>query len=417
MAKSTLIPQINQTLTLIPSLPNDISSIILSYIPFCFHTRAKLTCKSWYHFFTHSNTLIHNLRKNPQIQSTLLIIFPDDPSLSSPYIFDPTHLAWAPLPRTPVNPHAYSLSNFSAISLGPHLYMLGGSLFDTRSFPLDRPTASSAVFRLDFTVSGGGWVAVAPMITARGSFAAAAVGGGGGGIVVAGGGSRHPMFGAAGSRVGRAERYEVERDEWVAMEELQGYRAGCVGFTVRRGAGTEDEEEFWVMGGYGGTTTIAGVLPVDEQCRDVVVMGLNEGKWREVGEMWGDGQRGRLGKVAVVDHPLVSELPQVFMLDENHDIYRFNMALNSWSKETTIPRKNQDGSSYGFVAIQGELHVISLLGVELSEIWRSRHRKRGTFLSMQIYNPKTKSWRSLVTRSPFQCPLDFKTAVMCTICL
>ncbi|KAH9602780.1 hypothetical protein KSS87_023067, partial [Heliosperma pusillum] len=193
-------------------------------------------------------------------------------------------------------------------------------------------------------------------------------------------------------------------------------RAGCVGFMARRGNG----EEFWVMGGYSGSTTILGVLPVDEQCRDSVVLDLGSGEWREVGDMWGDGQRGRLGKVVVVEEEEGVEvrvgLPEVFMLDENHDICRFNMALNCWFKETTVPRKNPDESSFGFVAIQGELHVISLLqGVELSDIRRSRQRKRGTALSMQIYNPKKKSWRSLVTRTPFQCPVDFKTAVMCTI--
>lgn len=96
--------------------------------------------------------------------------------------------------------------------------------------------------------------------------------------------------------------------------------------------------------------------------------------------------------------------------------YRYNMASNRWFKESTVPRKAQDGSQFGFVALQGELHVISLLqGVELSAIRRSRHRRRGTVLFMQIYDPRNKSWRSLVTRTPFQFPLDFRTAVMCTI--
>ncbi|KAL9227571.1 hypothetical protein vseg_003246 [Gypsophila vaccaria] len=399
MAKSA--PEI-----LIPSLPNEVASLILAYTPLCHHTRLKQTSKAWDHFFTHSQPLIHSLRLHSNTLSPILVIFPSDPSLSHPFLFDPTHLGWAPLPLTPVNPHSYSLSFFSALSCGPHLYLLGGSLFDSRSFPLDRPSPSSSVFRFDFTHPHLAWSPLSPMITPRGSFASALVPGG---IVVAGGGSRHPFFGAAGTRLKRVERYDVHMDEWVDMDDLPGYRAGCIGFTV-------GDDELWVMGGYGGRRTIAGVLPVDDHCMDVVVMGLPHGRWRELGDMTGLGERRRLGKLVVLRDAAFT--PFVFMLDEDSHVSRFNMASNSWSKETTVPKKNQDGSSYGFVAIGGELYVMSLLaGVELAEVRRSRHRKRGTFLLMQIYNPKTKSWRSLVTRTPFQCPLDFKTAVMCTICL
>lgn len=92
------------------------------------------------------------------------------------------------------------------------------------------------------------------------------------------------------------------------------------------------------------------------------------------------------------------------------------MVSNRWYKESTVPRKTQEGSQFGFVALQGELNVISLLhGVDLSAIRRSRHRKRGTALFMQIYNPRNMSWRSLVSRIPFPCSIDFKTAVMCTL--
>ncbi|KNA20985.1 hypothetical protein SOVF_047360 [Spinacia oleracea] len=416
---SSKFHQIDETLTLIPTLPNDLSALILSFIPFTFHGRLKSTCKSWRNFYSSKTPLsIRHAHLPLSSLSHLLCLFPEDPSLSSPYLFDPTHLAWAPLPPMPINPHVYSLSNFASLAIGPELYVLGGSLFDTRSFPMDRPVASAAVFRYDLAV--GVWVQLAPMITPRGSHAAVAVEEGRGRIVVAGGGSRHAMFGAAGTRVDVAEVYDVEKDEWTSLADLPGSRAGCVGFCVGSG------RELWVMGGYGEARTINGVLPVDEHYKDVVVLelengggggggGVEQGRWREIGDMWGNEERARLGKVVVIDDEGEKNLPKVFMLDGN-DIFRYNMASNRWFKESTVPRKAQDGSQFGFVALQGELHVISLLqGVELSAIRRSRHRRRGTVLFMQIYDPRNKSWRSLVTRTPFQFPLDFRTAVMCTI--
>lgn len=136
-------------------------------------------------------------------------------------------------------------------------------------------------------------------------------------IVVAGGGSRHTMFGAAGSRMSSVEMYDVGKDEWVALDGLPRFRAGCVGFLV----GSGEEREFWVMGGYGESRTVSGVFPVDEYYRDGVVMELsNGGKWREIGDMWGEGERRRLGKIVVVEDE-DWDVPGIFMLDGG-DIFR-----------------------------------------------------------------------------------------------
>ncbi|KAK9137723.1 hypothetical protein Sjap_008317 [Stephania japonica] len=307
----------------------------------------------------------------------------------------------------PCSPHTYSLSNFLAAALGPHLYVLGGSLFDARSFPLDRPLPSSAAFRFDFASLS--WTKVAPMISPRGSFACAADSHcGRGRILVAGGGSRHAMFGAAGTRMSSAELYDAGRDEWVALEGLPRFRAGCVGFLVG--------EEFWVMGGYGDARTVSGVFPVDEYYRDGVVMELRDGfwKWRDIGDMWGEGERRRLGTVAVVDAQR-GDPPGIFMLDERCDIYRYNISSNLWSMESSVPRKSHS-DSFGFVALNGELHVMSLLNTAcMTDARKSRQHKRGLPLLIQIYDPIRRKWRSLTTRPPFSDPLDFKTAVMCTV--
>lgn len=308
----------------------------------------------------------------------------------------------------PCNPHVYGLCNFTSVCIGPHLYVLGGSLFDTRSFPLDYPCPSSSAFRFDFVSFS--WEILSPMINPRGSFACSATPNADK-ILVAGGGSRHTMFGAAGSRMSSVEMYDIGKDEWVPLDELPRFRAGCVGFFVGNG----EEREFWVMGGYGESRTVSGVFPVDQYYRDVAVMEMkNGGKWRELGDMWEEGERWKLGKIVVVeDGP--SDAPAVFMLDRG-DIFRYKMASNSWIKETSLPRKTSDESSVGFVALDGELHVMTYLnGVKSMECQRLRQQKRSATILIQIYHPMKKLWKSVTTKPPFHHPLDFKTAVMCTV--
>jgi hypothetical protein len=322
-ASSSSQLQINETQTLIPGIPNDIASQILSMIPYSHHSRIKPTCKSW-HIFLSSTKTLFLLRHNLRHSNHLLIIFPQDPFISLPYLFDPQNLAWRPLPPMPCNPHVYGLCNFTSVSMGPNLYVLGGSLFDTRSYPIDRPSPTSSVFRFNFVDFL--WEKLCPMISPRGSFACVAVPDLGQ-IIVAGGGSRHTWFGAAGSRISSVERYDVGKDEWVAIDGLPRYRAGCAGFL----SGNREEKEFWVVGGYGESRTISGIFPVDEYYKDAVVMDLEKngcGKWREVGDMWGVAGRGRLGKIVVVEEEAEAEglgvnqgRPVVFMLDGD-EIFR-----------------------------------------------------------------------------------------------
>lgn len=106
------------------------------------------------------------------------------------------------------------------------------------------------------------------------------------------------------------ERYDVEKNEWVSLDGLPRFRAGCVGFLIGNG----EEREFWVMGGYGESRTVSGVFPVDEYYRDAVVMKLKGGKWRELEDMWEAGERMRLGKIVVVDDE-DGGAPAIFMLD------------------------------------------------------------------------------------------------------
>ncbi|KAJ4954470.1 hypothetical protein NE237_011253 [Protea cynaroides] len=407
LSSCTSSPSHGETLTLIPGLPFDISSLILILIPYCHHSRLRATCKSWNSFFSSKSLLSRRRAQLPNSSlSHLLCIFPQDPSLSAPYLFDPRHLAWYPLPPMPCNPHVYGLSNFVSVSIGHHLYVIGGSLFDTRSFPIDRPSPSSSIFRLDISTSS--WDILSPMLSPRGSFACSAIPNSKQ-ILVAGGGSRHAMFGAAGSRMSSVEMYDVEKDEWIALDGLPRFRAGCVGFLVGSGEG----REFWVMGGYGESRTISGVFPVDEYYKDGVVLELkNGGKWREIGDMWEEGERARLGYVVIVDGE-EGQVPDVFMLDGT-EIFRYDISWNRWRKVTSVPRKATPGSSFGFVALDGELHVMST-SVDSVEIQKfQRHKKTGT-LFVQIYHPKRRTWRFMTTKPPLQCSLNFKSAVMCTM--
>ncbi|KAM1003871.1 hypothetical protein ACFX2C_004137 [Malus domestica] len=170
----------------------------------------------------------------------------------------------------PSNPHVYGLCNFTSFSIRPHIYVIGGPLFDTRSFSIDRPSLSSVVFLFDFSTSS--WDFLAPMLTPRESFACVTV----------------PKL-----KVILATEFFVD----------------------------DGENEFWVMDGYSKSRTISRVFPVDEHYRDVVVMALKNGnggcRWREVGDMWEARKRMRLGKIVVVKDGDDCGGPAVFMLDGN----------------------------------------------------------------------------------------------------
>ncbi|XP_010520417.1 PREDICTED: F-box/kelch-repeat protein OR23-like [Tarenaya hassleriana] len=398
-------PRVDHSCTLIPGLPNDVAALILSFVPYPQIPRLKSTCKSWYAFLSSKTLMSLRHRRHTNSLSHLLCIFPEDPSISNPYLFDPETLSWLSLPFMPCNPHVYGLCNFAAVALGPYLYVLGGSAFDTRSYPLDRPMPSSSAFRYNFVNST--WERLAPMLSSRGSFACAAMPGSNR-IIVAGGGSRHTLFGAAGSRMSSVEMYDVERDEWMAMDGLPRFRAGCVGFLVWDG----EETEFWVMGGYGGSRTVSGILPVDEYYRDAVVMELRSsdggGKWRLIGDMWGQGERARLGKIVAIDEGDRGKVA-FFMLDGDQ-ILRYEMDSNRWRKESTLPRKAPYDRSFGFIALNGELHVMSLL-----DGFKTRPQEKGKSMMSQIYHPRKKIWRSLVSRPPFIGKLDFRTSAMCSV--
>lgn len=97
-------------------------------------------------------------------------------------------------------------------------------------------------------------------------------------------------------------------------------------------------------------------------------------------------------------------------------ICRYNMTSNRWQKESSVPRKAPYDSTFGFVVLNGELHVMTIVhGIDSTETRRSRQQKRAGTLFIQIYHPRKKTWRNLITRPPFQQPLDFSTTVLCTI--
>ncbi|XP_072978541.1 F-box/kelch-repeat protein OR23 [Typha angustifolia] len=392
---------------LIPGLPNDISVVILASLPLPIQSRLRFTCREWRRLLYPSTILpIRRLLRLPSHQ--LLALFPSDPSLSSPFLFDPSSLSFLPLPPLPCSPHLFYLSNFSPLSLRHHLYLLGGSLFDAHSYPLGHPVSSAAVHSLDLAGDPPSWIRLPDMPTPRGSFASAAVDSASS-IIVAGGGSRHPMYPSQGSRIVSVEWYDMAASEWRMGEKMPRQRAGCVGFVAEG----EFEEEFWVMGGYGEYRAMAGVVPADVYCRDAVVLGLRSGKWREVGDMWEEGERRKLGAVGVVEGE-DGLAKGVFMLDRN-EIFRYDFAVNRWLKESSLRRKIPASESCGFAAMNGELYVLTTAqpSPDISDL-RKRHKKRWR-MEIQVYNPEKKKWRFLIANPPFQQPIDFKTTMLCTI--
>ncbi|KAM0909476.1 hypothetical protein ACQ4PT_014798 [Festuca glaucescens] len=406
----SLAPRPGAVASLIPGLPDDVAAVILCLLTFPDQSRLRATSRAWRLLLSAPTLLL--LRRRLRLPSRhLLCLFPDDPSLASPILLDPSApTAWWPLPPIPCSPHLYALANFAALAVGSHLYVLGGSHFDARSYPLGDPSPSAAAYRLDLALSPHRWERLPDMHIPRGSFACAPAPAGG--VIVAGGGSRHPTLPSYGSRINNTEWYDAATNTWHIVTPMLRERAGCVGF-VERGGVDGREDELWVMGGYDGYTTVGGVVPNDLYCRDAVALGLWSGRWREIGDMWVEGERGRLGPMATIsaDDGRVTE---VFMLD-GHNIFRYHFASNRWLKEATLRRKIPNTELCGFVSLNGELNVIKSANVPIKISHPRRLLKKGQALEFQVYNPVSRKWRVFITHAPVSESFDCRSAALCTV--
>ena len=182
---------------------------------------------------------------------------------------------------------------------------------------------------------------------------------------------------------------------------------------VAHGAGGVGEDEFWVMGGYDRYTTVGGVVPNDLYCRDAMALGLWSGKWREIGDMWVEGERRRLGPVAAISAE-DGKVTDVFMLDGD-DIFRYDFASNGWSKEATLRRKIPETDLCGFVSLNGELHVLKSAKLPAETLHPRRQLKKRLALEFHVYNPLARKWRVFTTYPPVSVPIDFRTAALCTV--
>lgn len=87
-----------------------------------------------------------------------------------------------------------------------------------------------------------------------------------------------------------------------------------------------------------------------------------------------------------------------------------------------MPREAPIHSVFGFTVSDGELVVITNHKKAIEPVtdimWRPRQQiKKPEKLYIQMYNPRNKTWRSLIMKSPFNTPVDFNTAVMCNVFL
>ncbi|KAJ7529390.1 hypothetical protein O6H91_15G047400 [Diphasiastrum complanatum] len=383
--------------TLIPGLPNDVACLCLAFLPLWQHRRLKSVCRAWNAAL--SSKFLLDLRQEWGKSEGFLCFFKDDPSLTPGEVFDPRAELWSLLPPMPCNPYTYGLTNFECVSAGNGLFVIGGSVFDARSFPIDRPLPSARVFRFDAVRYL--WERVSDMVVARGSFACGVRQES---LYVVGGGSRHGQFAVGGSRISSAERYDMREDRWHPLEGLRKIRAGCTGFFLG--------DEFWVMGGYGHSRTISGILPVDEYYADGEVLNIKTGRWRELKTMWEEGDRRQLGRVAVL-RASNGEESSIFML-ENSSIFRYDVNHNRWYKESQLPRTVLAEAACRLVALDGELYVIPGGALLRPTDLRHLRRKRGLIV-FQIYNPKRGSWRLLPTKPPLSHPTSIPWGAMCTM--
>jgi Kelch motif len=192
--------------------------------------------------------------------------------------------------------------------------------------------------------SGAGWEFGPPMANRRSYVAAAELGGR---IYVAGG-----MFGGAGTRLDRVQRFDPSRDAWATLPRLPE--------PVRAAAGAARGGEFLVIGG---TTERGGG-------RQVYAF---DGRWR---------RRPPLPR-ALYNHSAVTVGREVYVLggyDTRGEELRsvFVLGEGGWRRSVPLPRPVH---AFGAVVFDGEIWVIGgRRGEEqLREVW--------------IFDPASERWR------------------------
>lgn len=256
---------------LIPGLPDDVARRCLLRAPLASHGVCRAVTRAWRAFF--SDPATYAARRAAGLAEELLFAFSADPAVTAGEVFDPRWGRWRALPHMPSEPYTYGLTNHECVAMGASVYVLGGVIYDARTYPRESPVPSARVYRYD--VATDTWSQVADMLRPRGAFAAVCMGGR---IYVAGGGSRHAQFKAGGRPMRAAEVYDPADDTWRPLPALSKVRAGSCGAVVGG--------KFLVMGGYGSSHTVDGVLPIDEIYSNGEVFDATAGAWRELPDLW-----------------------------------------------------------------------------------------------------------------------------------
>jgi hypothetical protein len=93
---------------------------------------------------------------------------------------------------------------------------------------------------------------------------------------------------------------------------------------------------------------------------------------------------------------------------------RYDITSNRWQTESCLPRKVLAEEVCGIVALYQELYVIP--GSSLTDLeFGRRPRPKRASLVLQVYNPKKRTWRQVLTKPPIRNHLSFPWAAMCSI--
>lgn len=356
-----------QNCCLIPGLPDDMATLCLARVPSWHHSHTKLVSKIWNRFF-HSNDLL-TVRRACSVTDDWLYVFSSDPSVTPAEAYNPVTKKWRKLSLMPTDPFTYGLTNFMCVVIENEILIIGGVLFDTRSYPSDVPVASKRVYKYDALRNT--WKRMADMNEARGSFACGLIGPKK--VMVSGGSSRHAQFSGGGDRLDSAEIYDLGTNTWEKVASMNRVRANCVGFVV----GENSEVNFLVIGGYGESRTIDGIVTIDVYYRDVESFSLSTGKWTNLGNMWHHLENWRLGLgvVAYLENKLYTLRGSILLY--------YDSGSNTWRQETNLGRAENMPTFFG---LEGELYIVSM------ETFQS-FRPYPT--PVQTYNPSTKCWKRL----------------------
>lgn len=204
---------------LIEGLPDAVAIRCIARVPFYFHPKLELVCRSWR--VAMRSPELFRARQEVGSAEDLLCVSAFDPE-NLWQLYDPLRDLWITLPVLPSK--IRHLANFGVVSTARKLFVLGGGsdAVDPLTGDQDGSFATNEVWSYDAVMRH--WSPCASMLVPRAMFACCVLNGK---IIVAGG------FTTCRKSISQAEMYDPEKDVWIPIPDLhRTHNSACSGLVI-----------------------------------------------------------------------------------------------------------------------------------------------------------------------------------------